>query len=243
MTIGIIGYGNFGSFLHEMLRRYRPDIEVRVFSSHHKEDNATFFPFADVCTSDALVFAVPIHAFEGVLEKVLPHRGKQTVIVDVATVKSHPIAVLKRHPTLPYIATHPMFGPESFKKRDSLKGLRLVLSSHTLAPEVYQRVKRELAELGLVILEKTPDEHDRMLAETLFLTHLIGQEVKAGGFKRTDIDTVSFGYLIDMVESVAHDAALFHDVYTYNPHCKEVLARFEEAATEVVAKLRSENRS
>src|SRR3954471_8460155 len=43
------------------------------------------------------------------------------------------------------------------------------------------------------------------------------------------LDTVSFGFLMDAVESVQNDTELFKDVYTYNPHCKEVIARFEQA--------------
>jgi prephenate dehydrogenase len=83
--------------------------------------------------------------------------------------------------------------------------------------------------LELKVLELTADEHDRLIAETLFLTHLVGQTISKGSFERTSIDTVSFGFLMDAVESVAHDEALFRDVYRFNPYCKEVLARYEAA--------------
>ena len=53
--------------------------------------------------------------------------------------------------------------------------------------------------------------------------------VTYGNFIRTNIDTVSFGFLMDAVESVQNDTELFKDVYTYNPYCKEVIARFEQA--------------
>jgi prephenate dehydrogenase len=89
----------------------------------------------------------------------------------------------------------------------------------------------------LTVLSLTADEHDRLIAETLFLTHLVGQTVHKGGFERTAIDTVSFGFLMDAVESVAHDEALFRDVYAYNPYCKDVLARFEKAQKDTLASL------
>ena len=80
--------------------------------------------------------------------------------------------------------------------------------------------------LGFDIVEMTGLEHDTHLAETLFLTHFIGQVISDAKFDRTKIDTVSFGYLMDAVESVRHDRALFQDVFRYVPHCKAVLKRF-----------------
>jgi hypothetical protein len=68
-----------------------------------------------------------------------------------------------------------------------------------------------------------------MLAETLFLTHYVAQMVAAGGFVRTDIDTLSFGYLMDAVESVKGDTELFRDVFAFNPYCRETIARLEKA--------------
>ncbi|MEC8163907.1 MAG: hypothetical protein VX079_05015, partial [Pseudomonadota bacterium] len=70
-------------------------------------------------------------------------------------------------------------------------------------------------------------------AETLFLTHYIGQIVAHGGFERSDIDTVSFGSLMDAVDSVRHDTGLFEDVFHFNPYCRQVVDRFEASDREV----------
>ena len=83
----------------------------------------------------------------------------------------------------------------------------------------------------------SPEEHDKHLAETLFLTHLVGQIIARGEFGRTEIDTVSFGYLMDAVESVKHDTELFQDVFRYNPYCRQVLERFGVAEQAVQALL------
>jgi hypothetical protein len=76
-----------------------------------------------------------------------------------------------------------------------------------------------------------------MLAETLFLTHYVSQIVAKGGFVRTDIDTLSFGYLMDAVESVRGDTELFRDVFAFNPYCQDIIRRFETAEGEVHALL------
>jgi len=137
-------------------------------------------------------------------------------------------------PERPFLATHPMFGPESYAKRgDDVTGLRIVVTGHNLAPAQYSALRAKLAAVGFSVVEKTAEAHDRDLAETLFLTHYIGQVVARGGFERTDIDTVSFGYLMDAVDSVRHDGQLFEEVYRFNPYCRQVIERFDASERQV----------
>ena len=120
----------------------------------------------------------------------------------------------------------------------SVAGLRVVLTDGTLPVERYAQLTAFLKQCGFDVVEMSAEQHDKHLAETLFLTHFIGQTVARGGFDRTDIDTVSFGYLMDAVESVKHDTELFKDVYRFNPYCEEILKRFEAAEEEVHKLLR-----
>ena len=155
-------------------------------------------------------------------------------MVDIATVKMHTANILKQHAdTLRYVAMHPMFGPYSFLKKGENLDLRVVLTDYTIAQREYAALKAFLQQVGLVVLETTSEDHDQTLAETLFLTHYVAQMVCKAGYKRTEIDTVSFGYLMDAIESVQNDAALFQDVYKYNPYCKKVIDTLEKAEHEV----------
>ena len=238
-TIGIVGYGAFGKLLHALINRFVPTVQVLLYSRSQIPDSITFFSLAQVCATDALVLAVPIHRFEEVLTSIISLLRTDTILVDVSTVKVHTLKVLKRLvPHQQYISTHPMWGPESYTKHnEDISGFRIVITDHTLAHDHYQKLTSFLGEIGFKILCMTADAHDRQLAETLFLTHYIGQIVAHGGFARTEIDTVSFGYLMDAVESVRHDAVLFRDVFRYNPYCQEVLNRFEREEKEVRALL------
>lgn len=233
-SIGIIGYGEFGTFLHTLFTKYAPQIPVRVYSSRREADLQTFFSFEDVCAADILIPTVPIHAYEDTLRRALPHLGAHTIVCDVATVKVHTTTLLHTLGIPHYIATHPMFGPHSYTKHgESLAGLRIVICESTLEPETLAALTTFLESLGLVCLTMSADAHDRHVAGTLFLTHLVGQAVHTAGFDRTPVDTVSFGYLMDAVESVSHDTQLFHDMYTYNPHCREVVVQFTKALSAV----------
>jgi prephenate dehydrogenase len=238
-TLGIIGHGDFGRFLETLARRYLPEVAVRVHARKIAPDGARFFSLEETCQCDAVIISVSIRAFEEMLLKVLPLLAPHGILIDVNTVKEHPAALLRRHAgAQPYVATHPMFGPYSFEKQGgNLNGLRLVITDHTLADGVMAGAIAWLKALGLNVITMTPVEHDRMLAETLFLTHYVSQIVAKGGFVRTDIDTLSFGYLMDAVESVKGDTELFRDVFAFNPWCEETIRRFEAAEGAVHALL------
>ena len=234
-SVGIVGYGSFGKLVHALLAQFAPQIQVKIFSSRAEPDDALFFSLAETAKCGAVFLCVPIHAFEATIEKLLPLISWQTVLVDVATVKLHTVEVLQRlAPAHRWIATHPMFGPESYTKQGSKPdGLRIVIAKHTLGESEYKELKGALTAVGFLVVEKSAESHDRQLAETLFLTHYVGQIVSRAGFARTDIDTVSFGYLFDAVESVRKDTELFEDVYAYNPYCKAVIEKFDEKEREV----------
>jgi len=235
LSLGLIGYGHFGAFLHVLAQRYVPEATLKIHSSRRQPDGTLYFALEEVAACDAVALSVPIGAYPATLERIRPHLGADSVIVDIATVKKYTTELLQAlQPPHPFLAMHPMFGPESYAKRGGdVSGLRIVVTGHNLAPERYKAVCEKLASVGFAIIEKTADAHDKDLAETLFLTHYIGQVVARGGFERTDIDTVSFGYLMDAVDSVRHDRQLFADVCRFNPYCRQVIERFDASDREV----------
>jgi prephenate dehydrogenase len=242
-SIGIIGYGNFGAFVHELLKRYAPGVTVKVFTPEKAADGALFFSREEAAACDAVVLAVPISAYEEVLKQTVPLMKQKGIIIDVATVKMHTVELLKKYADgRPYIATHPMFGPESYAKRGkNVANFRIVITEHALPEDAIAVFCKTLERFGFTMLNMSADMHDRQLAETLFLTHFIGQIVTRAGFVRTDIDTVSFGFLMDAVESVKNDTQLFHDVFAFNPHCKSVMERFEGSRRTTAAQLEVKN--
>lgn len=232
-SIGIIGHGQFGRFIEALAHERYPALDIRVAS----RGDATALGRA--CASDLVFLCVPIAAYGETAGAVAPLLAPQSVVVDVATVKTHTVQALRDAGIGRFVATHPMFGPYSYEKQGrSLSGLRIALTESTLTEDELGAVLRFLEEGGLRVLRMTSDEHDRLIAETLFLTHLVGQTVHQGGFERTSIDTVSFGYLMDAVESVAQDEALFRDVYRFNPYCEAVLSRFHAVQQDIAHALR-----
>jgi prephenate dehydrogenase len=238
-SLGIIGHGDFGRFLEMLARRFAPGVAVCVHARKQAPDGERFFTLEQTCQSDVVIISVSIRAFGEMLARVLPLLKPGAILIDVNTVKEHPARLLREMARgVRYVTSHPMFGPYSFEKQgSSLEGLRLVIADHTLDTADMADAIAWLKGLGLNVMEMTPEAHDRMLAETLFLTHYVAQAVARGGFVRTDIDTLSFGFLMDAVESVKSDTELFRDVFAFNPYCEEIIARFEKAEAEVHALL------
>ncbi len=231
LSIGMIGYGSFGAFLHQIAQRFLSTAKVKVYSDKHSIDQQTFYNLNDVVSCDIVILAVPISAYEQVLLDIVPKMRPNSVLVDVATVKHYTTQLIQNlSPKCAYIALHPMFGPESYRKRGGdLSDLRVVITDNTLNEQQYAFFSQFIENTGLLLVEKTSKKHDQELAETLFLTHFIGQIISKGNFERTEIDTVSFAYLMDSVDSVRHDDQLFKDVCRFNPYCLEVIERFDES--------------
>jgi len=241
-SIGFIGFGHFG----ELVYKHLPVVEsvIRIHDPRFPADGKKFFSFEEAALCDVVILAVPMSEFDKVLRQVLACEGNG-VLIDVCTVKEHPVRLLKELAgDRPWATFHFMFGPEGVKKRDgSLKGLRVVTAEHTLPSDVHQRVTAYLERIGLQVVRMTAEEHDILLAESLFLAQYIGRAISLANFVRSPIGTVSFDLLMDMVEIVLHDAALFRDVVKFVRHCgairRRLLEGFARADEEYEMALRS----
>lgn len=231
LRIAILGRGSFGRFLTSALPKHFPQVTTRLIGGR-TTGAALRKALAD---ADAVVLAVPIRAYEEVAQRVAANAPESAVIVDVATVKEVTQKIMRRwFGKRQWISLHPMFGPYSYHiKGGSLSGFTLVVTGYALPPRAADALRQAVSRVGIALKEMPAKTHDRLLARTLFLTHYIGQIITKAGFSRTPIDTVSFGALMQAVESVRHDVELFADVYRHNPYCEETIAAFEHAENKI----------
>ncbi len=242
-SVGIVGHGHFGQLLENFAGRFIPETPVRIFSPERPPDATRFFSLENMAKCDAIVLAVPIRNTEQVLKNLLAHLQPHTVLIDIATIKSYTSAMIKSlAPQQPFISMHPMFGPEAYRThRENVSGFRIVVTDHNLPGEIYKPFSAKLKSFGFEILHMSAEEHDKLVAESLFLTHTIAQIVSRAGFGRTAIDAPSCGWLMDAVESVSRDTELFLDVYRFNKaHCDAVLERLGQAGQKIQEMLESQ---
>ena len=241
--IGILGFGRFGKLMAQYLSR---DFDVRVYNrsdnAHAIEaSGATPASLEDACHQKIVILSVPISVLGVTLEMIAPLLAQDALVVDVCSVKEYPVKLMKD--LLPegvsILATHPMFGPDS--AAESLKGRKIVLCAERIGDTAYQKIKTYLLSTGLVVIEATPEAHDRQIAVSLALTHFIGRSLAEFGAAPLDIDTEGYQRLLHVLGVVENDTwQLFKDMNTYNPYAAESRSVFMEAVQKIQQRLGEE---
>ena len=229
--VGLIGYGRFGKLAARFIARranvlvYDARKRYGRFPSHRIKAAS----LAEVAAQSIVILAVPISSLQRTLSSLTPSLQPKALIVDACSVKVKPVQWMKqmlpKHVNI--LGAHSLFGPDSVSR--SLRGRTVVLCPVHIPHKLLADVKHVLRKRGLHVLQMTPDEHDRMMAETLLLAQYIGRLVGAAGLKRWDHSTVHYERLMSLVDAAQRDSVqLFKDMWRYNPHAsylKHALAR------------------
>ena len=240
MTVGIIGYGRFGSLMADVLQKHWPRAKVKVCSRSHKPDGQLFFSLAEVAQCDIIVPCMPISALPTVLRELKPLLGVKSTIIDICSVKVEPVRWLKEilGPAAQIIASHPMFGPDSTRHGTRFNGLSMVLHNISAPAAIYETWAGFWQKLGVTIIDLTPEEHDRLAASTMTYSFLIGRVSELVGIHRTPIDTKAFEHIYESMEYIIHDSwELFCDIQKYNPYSAEIRKKVAAALETIEKKL------
>jgi prephenate dehydrogenase len=232
VTAGLIGFGRIGRLL---VRHFARDLkiyvsDVKLDARNVRALGAVPATLAEACAQDVVVLCVPIAAFEGLTRRIKGLLRPDALVVDVCSVKEHPVRAMKRHlpKSVSLLATHPNFGPDS--AADSLKGRKIVLCRVRMKNADYLRAKRALEQKGLEVVELTPRQHDKRMASSLVLTHFIGRSLVAYGARTTGVDTEGYKRLLRILETVQNDSwELFEDMNRFNAFAAPMRRRFLSA--------------
>ncbi len=222
---GIIGYGRFGQLWAKTLANFG---EVLVFDTKffdkknipEAESGIRFVSMSEAAQTDILFLAVPVADFEKLCKGLSSQLSSQTIVVDTCAVKVYPAkimtdALLKSQP---YAATHPLFGPDSVA-RLGLAGCKLVFCPLNLTDTQRTELLNLFVELKLVVIETTPDDHDRQMARSQALVHFFGRALADLHLESQEISTPDYESLLRINSLVNNDTwQLFFDMQTYNPY-------------------------
>jgi prephenate dehydrogenase len=222
-TIAIVGYGRFGSALATLLREAGE--EIRAFdpgADVPAEQRAG--SLAEVATgADFVALAVPVGRLSAVLGALRPHLGPQQIVFDVGSVKVGPTAVLAAHlgRDVPWVATHPLFGPVSLRRGE--RPLRAVVCPSALHPEAAASVTALLRRIGCEVVEQDADAHDRAMAWTHALAFFVAKGMLDAGVPTSLVYVPpSFQAIERTIEAVRSDAGhLFTALHRENPYAAD----------------------
>mmetsp|Transcript_15060 Transcript_15060/g.19866 ORF Transcript_15060/g.19866 Transcript_15060/m.19866 type:complete len:746 (+) Transcript_15060:128-2365(+) len=238
LKIGIVGFGNFGQFLAKTFVKY-----ADVYGINRSDKTAVankmgvkFYPSFDMVKFlqndlDVIIMCTSVISFEQMLGTLPKDQLRDTLVVDVLSVKMHPKEVMLSSlpPTTDILCTHPMFGPESGKY--SWQGLPFVFDQVRISNQ--ERANRFLAMWEVErckMVEMSCELHDEYAANSQFITHLMGRILGQQGLSRTPIDTKGFENVLNLVDTTCSDSFdLFYSLYKYNSNSEETLRKLRES--------------
>ena len=236
-SIGIIGFGRFGKILANILQKgfaikaYDPKI-IGEFS------RVEFTNLESILKEKVIFIAVPIRQFESVITEISPNLSEGTTIIDVCSVKKHPTKIMENNlaENIGIIATHPMFGPDSFISNNRLK---MMMSNTRNVYDQFKFWRQFFTDQGIQVMEMSPDQHDRMAAQTQGVTHFLGRMLKEYGIRKTTIDTQGFRDLLDLVDQTCNDTwELYTDLQLYNPYTNDMIDKLKLATVSLDNRLK-----
>jgi prephenate dehydrogenase len=246
MTLGLIGYGRFGRLAARYLSRhvtvlvYDPGLPRRARS----RKGLRFVSLSEAASQDTVIFSVPVSLLEDALKSARPHLRPGTVVIDVCAVKVLPARWMKR--ILPknvhILGTHPLFGPDSAAR--TLQGRTIVVCPIRIPPKHLSTIIRHLRRKGLVPAVMSVDEHDRMAAETIFLTPYLGRIVGQAGLRRWPKVTFNYRNLLRLADVAERDSfTLLADMARFSNRGERVLLALKRAQATLDSRLHTGPRS
>jgi prephenate dehydrogenase len=230
LTVGLAGLGRFGTAFGELLAS--GGARVLGFDPANGDSEGRIPRVPDPAALCAgcrfVVLATPVAAMEDALASLRPALGAQHVVFDVGSVKLRPVEMMERRlgNAVPWVATHPLFGPVSLALGE--RPLSAVVCPSPRHPAAEEAVKQLLRGAGCVLIERTPEDHDREMAETHALAYLIAKGVLDAGLSLdSEIAPPSARAIARTVEAARADSGhLLATLHRDNPFAAEVRERF-----------------
>ncbi|MCY7396991.1 MAG: prephenate dehydrogenase [Nocardioides sp.] len=197
-----------------------------------------------------VVAVPPAHLGACIADALATTGGTEAVVTDVGSIKSSPLAAVAGHPGVErYVGSHPMAGSERSGPLAAsaalFDGRPWAVTPHPASSETAISLVTELAGLcGAVPVRLTPQEHDRAVARTSHVPHLMaalaaGRLAEAPGHHLA----LSGQGVRDVTRVAAGDPTLYGQIVAGNAEAVgSLLAEVREQLDEVIGAVRSGDR-
>ena len=248
--IAIIGMGLIGASIARASRRaglatvmagYDADpVAMADVAALALVDDVANSAAAAVADADLVIMAVPVGAVGAVAETIIPHMKPGAVLTDTGSTKRSVLRDVAPHlnETIIWLPSHPLAGTEHSGPQAGIAHLfdgRYWIVLPLDAPEsALLEFESFVTGLGSVVERMTPDYHDKVLALTSHLPHLIaytivGTAVDLEQQLKNDVIRFSASGFRDFTRIAASDPVMWRDVFLNNDEAVlEMLQRFSE---------------
>lgn len=258
--IAVIGLGLLGGSVARAVRAHVPGATTLGFDSDPAVRlRAREIALADlvpetaaeaVADADLVVLCVPVGAMEAAAKAIAPHLAAGAIITDVGSSKASVARVLAEAlPGALVIPSHPVAGTE-LSGPDAgfaalFKGRWCIVTPPVDADAAHvARVTHFWEELGARVELMDAEHHDRVLAVTSHLPHLIAYTIVGTAsdleeVTQSEVIKYSAGGFRDFTRIAASDPTMWRDVFLSNREAVlEMLQRFSEDLTELQKAIR-----
>jgi len=252
--VALIGIGLIGSSLARVLRRDRLAGEIVACARNQAtREKALELGLADRATADAaeavhgadlVVLATPLSAYAAIGARIAPALRPGAIVTDVGSVKQAVIRDLQ--PSLPasvhFIPGHPVAGTEHSGPESGFAELfRDRWCILTPLPDTDAAALARLTALweqaGMRVVTMDPEHHDKVLAMTSHLPHVIaytivGTATDLEDSLKSEVIKFSAGGFRDFTRIAGSDPVMWRDIFLNNREAVlEMLQRFSEDLT------------
>ncbi len=252
--VALIGIGLIGSSLARALRRDSPQTRI-VACARRAETLATVrrLELADETTddpaeaasgADLVVIATPLSAYAEIGRRIAPALKPGAILTDVGSVKQAVIRDLGPHvpPGVHFVPGHPVAGTEHSGPEagfaELFRGRWCILIPLPETPsEAVAEVARIWERVGMHVVTMSADHHDKVLAVTSHLPHLIaytivGTATDLEDSLKSEVIEFSASGFRDFTRIAASDPVMWRDIFLNNREAVlEILQRFNEDLT------------
>ncbi len=190
--------------------------------------------------ADMVLLAVPLGAMRAVMASIAPAIGKSTILTDVGSAKGSVVddakAVFGEMPCK-LVPAHPIAGTEKSGVEASFatlfQGRKVILTPLENGDEMaLTTVAAMWGHAGADVVEMSVEHHDRVLAATSHLPHVLAYTLVDSLARMDDTGEVfqyAAGGFRDFTRIASSDAQMWHDICLANRHqVLNVLGHFRE---------------
>jgi cyclohexadieny/prephenate dehydrogenase len=204
-------------------------------------DRTTTNPAAAVAGADLVVIGTPPAAAGAVAKAMAPGLGAGAIVTDVSSIKADVVRDVRRHLPEPalLVGGHPVAGTEHSGPDAAFatlfRGRHCILTPlEDTDPVALDQVAALWRTIGMLVETMTPEHHDRVLAITSHLPHLIaytivGTVADLEEHLQSEVLRYAAGGFTDFTRIAGSDPVMWRDVFLHNREAVlEMLGRFTE---------------
>ena len=252
--VALIGIGLIGSSLARALRRDSPETEIIACARRAETlaavrrlaiaDATTHDPAQAVAGADLVVIATPLSAYPEIGERIAPMLKDGAILTDVGSVKQAVIRDLQPHVPrgVHFVPGHPVAGTEHSGPESGFAELFrdrwcILTPPPETAPEAVAAVGEMWEGFGTHVVTMSADHHDKVLAMTSHLPHLIAYTIVGTATNleeslKSEVIEFSASGFRDFTRIAASDPVMWRDIFLNNREAVlEIVQRFTEDLT------------